>query len=81
MLALVRRPNGGSSVRSGRERIEVTFVRQNTVSSMREGGRRAAVFLVGLLSRLGRRANGSPPRQLLCGVSPPADEMSLCPRL
>jgi len=31
-------------------------------------GRRAAVMLGGLLSRLGRRACGSPPRRLLCGV-------------
>src|ERR1051325_5664933 len=33
-------------------------------------GRRAAVTLERLPSRLGRRANGSPPRQLLCGVRP-----------
>jgi len=34
-------------------------------------GRRAAVTLGGLLSRLGRRASVSPPRRLLCGVRPP----------
>src|SRR6185436_1777599 len=31
-------------------------------------GRRAAVTLGGFLSRLGRRANGLPPRQFLCGA-------------
>src|ERR1051325_6322611 len=41
----------------------------------RRGGRGPAVTLGGLLSRLGRRACGSPPRRLLCGVRPPTAEL------
>jgi hypothetical protein len=61
-LTLRTEPRGGSGA-------EADAARRLPPLRLMSCGRRAAVTLGGLLSRLGRRACGSPPRRLLCGVS------------
>jgi len=61
------RPTFRTELRGG-SCAEADAARRSPPLRLTRCGRRAAVTLGGLLSRLGRRASVSPPRQLLCGV-------------